>query len=142
METNRLIARLCSLITLALLLASCSPKDEVTVYPLICSNHKGGSGYIKDGACDGEWITGNSFVYKVIPERQEIVHIGTFKNRYTDCVVTDVDNWKCTKNDGSGSFGFTDGQYWDDDPARIRRMKCVSKWRWWYVYLESTFRSK
>ena len=116
-----------------LIFLSCSLGNEVTVYPLICS------GLIQEGKCKGYLITGNKSAYKIFPERQTVVHlypnISPEPMKFTNCAVANSQNWKCTYDDGSGSFGFREGIYWQSSP--YEKIIYVSGWRWWYVRLQS-----
>jgi hypothetical protein len=79
-------------------------KSEIIKYPI--------SYYPEFG-----WTTLNKTTYKVSVKRQDVVgRMADFApNRYTDCAVVNRKNWSCTYDDGSGSFGFNRGHFWDND---------------------------
>ena len=99
---------------------SCSSGNEVTVYPLICTEYDLYEGEIVRGKCFGKWIAGNRSVFRVFSERQIVVRrrpdISLDPIKYTNCVVASSKDWKCTHDDGSGSFGFREGKYWESSP--------------------------
>ena len=82
-------------------------------------------------------MTGNKSVYKVFPKTQEVVHwypgFSGSLMKYTKCAIASVGNWQCTYNDGSGSFGYSNGKYWEYPVSE--EIAHVSKWRWWYINL-------
>jgi hypothetical protein len=68
--------------------------------------------------CSGRVMTLNERVYKPSSTRQDVVSwmpgLGIV-DRYTNCAVVNRKNWQCTYNDGSRTFGFSEGKYWNDD---------------------------
>lgn len=115
--------------------SSCSSVDEITAYPLVCT------GSIRGGKCLGKLIAGNKSVYKLLPERDEVSWsypgLSTHPITSTDCEITNVSNWRCLNTDGSGMFGFNDGNFWSEPPQP--NIIYVSKSRWWYVRLKGFF---
>lgn len=84
------------------------PSDEISAYPVQCKTKP------EYGICKTEpEYTLNKSTYKVNKQRQEVVHwISDFPpDRYTDCAIRDKNNWECTYDDRSGSFGFSNGNF-------------------------------
>jgi hypothetical protein len=50
-------------------------------------------------------------------------------DRYDDCAVLDIENWKCTYSDNSGSFGIRDGDYWEK-PIRASADLVISEFEY------------
>jgi hypothetical protein len=116
-----------------LLAIACSrgtESDEVTTYPIFCD------GTITRGECSGRWVTANRSTYKVFPDRQEVVHwlVGMpllQPERHKRCVVGNIENWECAFSDGSASFGFRDGRYYErPQPKGDDSLVYVSEQRW------------
>lgn len=78
--------------------------DTLTVYPITKTTKSRGD--------EPEWLTGNPTVYKI--EGNLIIRKSAlFIDRYENCAIFSIDNWSCTYQDNSGSFGVKDGEYWD-----------------------------
>ena len=60
-----------------------------------------------------------------------------FVDRYKDCAVFSVADWKCQYQDQSGYFGFRDGKYWKD-PLESD-LKYVSKLEYYLINCEWNF---
>lgn len=101
--------------TFLFILASCTQDDNtIYVYQEACSGSMG------NGVCDGSWFEVNEHKYVVNVAKQEVigttVGVGLPPDRYTNCTVADVNDWSCSFDDNSGTFGVSDGVYWMKDP--------------------------
>jgi len=107
-------------------------KSEITNYPLQCRES------VRAGACENIEYGLRKITYKVMPDRQEVMHWvqGFPVERLTKCAVRDRKNWSCTFNDGSAEFGFNGGAYWERTitpgalSAWIEKEVHVSRWQW------------
>ncbi len=85
--------------------------SKITTFPVLCQNELP---TISD-CVDATKL--NKTTYKVDTEKQHVISWlpGYEKialiEQYTKCVVLDVKNWTCTYDDGSGKFGFNNGNY-------------------------------
>lgn len=72
-------------------------KSEIANYPLQCREG------IRSGVCKNVAFALRKTTYKVMPDRQEVLHwVQGFRvERLTKCAVRDRQNWSCTYNDGS-----------------------------------------
>ena len=109
MGVKRMRILLCSVL-MVLSPWACSPRDEVTVYPLVCRDES-----VEGPFCNEGYMAGSRAVYRVFPERQEVVrwHITRWsvRERFEKCVIGNVDNWHCWFNDDSGLFGVSNGEF-------------------------------
>jgi hypothetical protein len=132
-------------IALIFLFLSCdfaSSNNETTVYPLRCKEVMEGETYTDEYKCKEGWIPLNKTIYRLFSERQEVVYwipgISTEPTKYTNCVIADNDNWKCTYSDGSGSIGYMDGEYFEK--PEWKGTIHVSKWRYYYWHFYWRFK--
>ena len=79
---------------------------EITEYSIIsCSE------------CEKEKMALGKRTFKPSISQQKVAEMGiTPIEVYSNCMVLDRENWDCAYNDGSGKFGFSEGNYWCDDP--------------------------
>lgn len=72
--------------------------------------------------------------YKPNRERQEVLSWATGfpPDRLTKCAVVDRKNWKCPYNDGSATFGFQNGEYFNypSEDKDIYKEYYVSRREW------------
>lgn len=113
-------------------------RSEVTVYHALCKER------VEYGICNTPEIPLRSTTYKVFPEKHEVLYWtqGFSPERLKDCVVKDLKNWRCTYDDGSASFGFTDGNHWKfASPPSVLTEKeySVSKLEWLKLKIKSLF---
>lgn len=103
----RLIKLLASLFPIAWLIAATMTfdgSDTVTVYSLRETIIKNEGMPAQIGVTPTVYAVHSSSV---------VGAIGSLSlNKYENCAVLSVDDWKCEYPDGSGSFGFSDGEYW------------------------------
>jgi len=104
-------------------------KGEITAYPLHCDKDK----YI-NYQCIEKWLPLNPTSYKPNVSNQQVfswTRATSFIEKYTKCPVLNRRNWTCKYDDGSGEFGFKNGQYWnysrDDNLYHSHEFKYVPK---------------
>lgn len=105
-------------------------KSEISKYELECSEAT------RFGVCEKVAYGLRKTTYKVMPDRQEVLHWvqGFPVERLTKCAVRDRKNWSCAFNDNSAEFGFNGGAYWErtrkaglfDASTRLH----ISRWQW------------
>lgn len=59
-----------------------------------------------------EWLPLNPIIYKIKQNTVTSMTVGLL-SKYKDCTVMSVKDWECRFSDGSGSFGFRNGDYWE-----------------------------
>jgi len=86
-------------------------KGEITEYSLLCNKEN----YI-DYRCSEKWLPLNPTTYKPNASKQQVLY-WTLSDIQTlnKCSVVNRKNWTCEYNDGSATFGFKNGQYWDTE---------------------------
>lgn len=87
-------------------------RGDITAYTVECKHPVNISTNYK---CNNPEYTLRYTRYKVNVKRQEVVGWieGFDPTRYKDCAIRNRRNWTCTYNDGSGTFGFNGGNYFD-----------------------------
>ncbi len=135
---RQIIRSLC-LCTVSFFIAGCSTNTNritVTAYPLQCL-----SGEIINSQCTGgRWAAVRVYErsYTLLLEKQQVVTMFFDKPKmYSNCVILDADDWRCTYDDGSGSFGFRKGTHFEEPGSQTRIY--VSRFRWWYRHLADMF---
>lgn len=81
------------------------------------------------------WL-GNSPTTYAVRNNVIVSSVGSFISKYDKCAVLNVENWTCEYSDGSGSFGFRNGDYWKlphyEDTEHVSRFSYVlNKCQWW-----------
>jgi hypothetical protein len=114
--------RAAGLVLLALSTTACSPVDagvpldlgalhaEITNYPVMCEVD------LVAGDCPrGHGLPLNWTTYKVYVHEQMVIATPRAggADKYTDCAVSDRQNWRCTADDYRRTFGFSNGRYWE-----------------------------
>lgn len=63
---------------------------------------------------------------------------GSFISKYDQCAILNVENWTCEYSDGSGSFGFKNGDYWhfphSEDTKYVSRFNYVLNKCQWFIF--------
>lgn len=58
-----------------------------------------------------EWLPLNPTTYRI--ESSTVVsETAGLLDKYENCVTMSAQNWECSYSDGSGSFGFRNGEFW------------------------------
>jgi len=102
--------------------------DEITAYSLECSVP-----FNNEGECDGDLKTFSKFNFRILDERQEVLHWfpGTIEGagieKHKDCRIIDRKNWQC------GELRMVDGII---TPPIHFTIKHVSKFAWWKQKVE------
>jgi len=115
-------------------------KGEVTSYPIICWE---GSFDLLGKCSSGKVGTLNRKNYIPNETTQSVIYwlnrgegkelLSTLKK----CTVVSRKDWECSYNDGSGSFGFKGGKYWED--TDYKDTKHTSKFEYMLTYWKSVF---
>jgi len=83
---------------------ACSDRQTVTAYSLQKVDPKTSYGH--------NWLPLNPTIYS-IKQKSVISKTVGLLTEYNDCTVLSVKDWECRYSDGSGSFGFRNGDYWE-----------------------------
>lgn len=86
------------------LLAGCGDDRTITAYPLKNVDPKTSYGH--------EWLPLNPTIY-LVGEKQVVSKTVGLLAEYHKCTILSPRNWECSYSDGSGRFGFRDGEYWE-----------------------------
>ena len=101
-----------------LLLTACGDDRTVTVYSLKKVDPKTNYGH--------EWLTLNPTTYRV-GESKVIAKTAGILTEYHKCIILSSKDWECSYSDGSGRFGFRNGEFWElpawDDVKHVSRLK-------------------
>jgi predicted small lipoprotein YifL len=80
------------------------------------------------------WLALNPTTYR-IGENEVVSKTAQFMSRYTDCAVLTPRDWECKYEGSSSSFGFRDGEFWQDPPdpehkvvSRLEYLKIKCEW--------------
>ena len=96
---------LISLTCFALLLfAACGDDRIVTVYSLKKVDPQKSYGH--------EWLCLNPTTYR-IGDDKVVSSTVDILNEYRKCTILSPKDWECSYSDGSGRFGFRNGEYWE-----------------------------
>ncbi len=108
--------------------AGCSSNNTITAYPVLCEKEK----FTSQGEC-GRGTPLNRTTYQIDKTKQEVFSwmpgLGLETNRYTKCAVLSVNQWSCKYDDGSGTFGFSEGKYFNE-PTQLPHEIHVTKEEW------------
>lgn len=92
--------------------------NTITSYPARCTVE------MTNGVCPkGKAVALNPTTFTVLRDQEAVVADLTGSlTRYTSCTIANTSNWKCSYNDASGTFGFTNGKYWENvNPSSVSR---------------------
>ena len=107
------------ILSAAFFVAACGDDRIVTAYPLMKVDPK--------TSFNHEWLPMNPTTYRVSENKVVSNTIG-FLRETRDCTVWTANEWECRYSDGSGTFGFRDGTYWEN-PQR-KGLKYVSRFEY------------
>ncbi|MEQ9487631.1 MAG: hypothetical protein RIM72_01420 [Alphaproteobacteria bacterium] len=75
-------------------------------------------------------ITLTPTLYRIIGQ-SVVAQVGTFPpTRHNECAVIDMENWECKYSDGSGIFGFSDGDYYQSDAGVFDDLRTISRFEY------------
>ena len=104
--------------------------NTITQYPARCTVE------MTNGVCPkAKAVALNPTTFTVLRDEQVVVAdlIGSL-TRYTNCAIVNTSSWKCSYNDSSGTFGFTNGNYWEDvNPSSVSKKYMDDSRRYFYV---------
>ncbi len=125
---NKIKTQLTALACLALLGAGCASTYDVSEYPVLCEKEK----YASSGEC-GSGTALSQTTYRVDYTKQEVISwmpgTGLETNRYTKCAILNINQWSCRYDDESGTFGFSEGRYYQI-PTIIPNKIYVTREEW------------
>lgn len=108
---KKIITELTVLASLILLGAGCSSANEISQYPVLCEKEK----LTSIGECGNGTALGQT-TYRVDHIKQEVISwmpgASLETNRYTKCAILNINQWSCRYDDESGTFGFSEGKYY------------------------------
>ena len=106
-------------------------QGERTIYTVDCEG-----GAWQGSECSGRLAPGKRYAFRASKSRHEVLYwirgSDAPSGKYTECTVTDRDNWSCNVASGTGSttivFEMVKGQ-----PTRTAAYPSVPKWKWWLM---------
>jgi len=111
-------------------------QGERTIFTVDCAG-----GTWEGARCTGHLVPGKRYAFRASKARQEVLYwirnSDAPSGRYTDCTVTDRDNWSCNVVTGGTprtiAFEMVKGQ-----PTRVGSglalpYHSVPKWKWWLM---------
>ena len=106
------------LVFFAYLMVACSESNTITEYSLKKVDPIQNHGH--------EWLPLNPTTYRI--EINTVVsETAGILSKYEKCTTMSVENWECQYSDGSGSFGFRNGKFWElpevDDVIIVSRFE-------------------
>ena len=108
-------------------ISACGDNSTITEYTLLKST------------TTQEWYPGNPTTYHVGENSVTSETAGSL-GKYDNCIILSVRNWECTYSDGSGSFGFRNGEFWRY--PQWKGFKAVSRLEYNRVRCESAYSSE
>jgi hypothetical protein len=84
--------------------AACGDDRIVTVYSLKKVDPQKSYGH--------EWLCLNPTTYHIGEDKVVSSIVGNLKE-YRKCTILSPRDWECSYSDGSGRFGFRNGEYWE-----------------------------
>ena len=88
----------------ACLISACGENMIITEYSLKKVDPESNYGH--------DWLPLNPTTYR-IGNNSVTSEIAGILNKYDNCITMSVENWECEYNDGSGNFGFRNGEFWE-----------------------------
>ena len=111
-------------------------KGERTIYTVQCPD-----GHWEETLCTDKLVDGDRYRFRASKSRQEvlfwIVSSSKPSGKFTDCRVTDRDNWMCNGGEGQPptiAHGLVNGRPVDAGPGRDLPFQAVHKWKWWVLH--------
>lgn len=74
------------------------------------------------------WSPGAQTIYKIRNDNI-VMKLGSTVSSYDSCTIFSIDDWLCGFEDGSGTFGMRDGEYFVDPPVEYDDRIFVSWFR-------------
>lgn len=115
----------------AFLISACGDNSTITEYSLQKVNPKDSYGH--------DWLPLNPTTYRVGNNSVASETAGIL-DKYDNCTTISVESWECKYSDGSGSFGFRNGEFWRD--PEWRDIKTVSRLEYNRVRCEWAYEDK
>lgn len=86
--------------------------DEIIIYPVSCYDNN-----TPVESCKNKYVLGR-IAYRIDKRKQEVIEYGLDSDsdkllRLKKCNISTMDNWSCSYNDNSGSFGFKDEKFFE-----------------------------
>jgi hypothetical protein len=111
-------------------------QGERTIFTVDCA-----AGSWEGARCTGHLVPGNRYAFRASKARQEVLYwirgSDAPSGRYTDCTVTDRDNWSCNVVTG-GTPSTIAFEMVRGEPTRVGSglalpYHSVPKWKWWLM---------
>jgi hypothetical protein len=111
-------------------------QGERTVYTVLCDQGKWNG-----NACSGKLVADKRYAFRASKSRREVLYwvrgSDAPSGRYSDCAVTDRDNWTCKPVAGSApmtvTFEMKNGWPTRADASLALPFHSVPKWKWWLM---------
>jgi hypothetical protein len=87
-----------------LLVSGCGDDRTITDYSLKKVDPETSYGH--------KWLPLNPTTYNV-GENKVVSKTAGFLTEYHNCTILSLKDWECSYSDGSGKFGFRNGEYWE-----------------------------
>jgi hypothetical protein len=111
-------------------------QGERTIYTVACAG-----GTWTGNTCSGRLTVGPRYAFRASPSRREVIYWVRGSNapsgKYSDCSVTDRDNWSCKAgadvNPRTIATGMAKGRPTRAAEAPVLPFHSVPKWKWWFI---------
>ncbi len=111
-------------------------QGERTIYTVDCE-----AGRWNGTECASRLIPGKRYAFRASKSRHEVLYwirgSDAPSGRYTDCTVTDRDNWSCNAASGDGTpsiaFEMIKGRPTRSGSGMAAAYHSVPKWKWWLM---------
>ncbi|MEX2125584.1 MAG: hypothetical protein WD795_16975 [Woeseia sp.] len=115
------------------------PIDEdnvLTIYTIECYEGE----LVGEECVGGYWLTNQPMRYRVLVDQQVVVswfpELPTVPpDKHTNCAVASVERWTCWYRDGSGEFGFREGEYYDEAGETLEEIERQRR-AWGQIYVD------
>ncbi len=112
-------------------------QGERTIYTVDCE-----AGVWDGNRCTGRLAAGPRYAFRASPRRHEVIYwirdSTAPSGKFTDCSVTNRDNWSCNVGLGQSSsiaYEMHDGRPTRGTQGLAASFHDVSKWKWWAIRL-------
>lgn len=100
-----------ALISLTMFPGCTTNTNEITSYPAICESRDASEKCTKYTPLNKTTYVIDFKNQKVVSYMPEMDNVPA--NKYNDCAIVNLENWSCKFNDNSGTFGFSNGKFFD-----------------------------
>jgi len=109
-------------------------QGERTIYAVECAG-----GVWEGNRCSGRLAVGPRYAFRASPRRHEVIYwirdSTAPSGKFTDCSVTNRDNWSCNVQIGqpAAAYEMRDGRPTRGTQGLAVPFHDVSKWKWWAI---------